>query len=64
MYKVQKGAKKPERKLRICGNYSLTKSAQYDTMVIHTVIVCLSMGIPPNVVILPQEQDAVKYQVG
>ena len=64
MYKVQKDAKKPELKLRICGKSSLTKSAGYGTMIIHTVILCLSMGIPSNKVILPQEKDAVKYLDG
>ena len=41
-------------------NYSLTKTAQHDTMIIHTVILCLSLDIPSNMVILPQDGDAVK----
>jgi len=32
-------------------------------MKLHTVIVCLSMAILPNMVILPQVVDAVKYEV-
>ena len=41
-------------------NYSLTKSENYVTMILHTVIVCLSMDIPSNTVILPQYGDDVK----
>ena len=41
-------------------NYALTKTANYVTMILRTVIVCLSMGIPSNMVILPQDGDVVK----
>ena len=54
------GAKKPELQLRKCENYSLTKNAQYDTMIIHTVILCLFMDFTSNMVILSQEGTAVK----
>ena len=63
MYNLQKDAKKPGQKPRNCGNYSLTKYAQHDTMIIHTVILCLSMGTPPNMDILPQERAVVKKEV-
>ena len=41
-------------------NYALTKNANYVTMILHIVIVCLSMDIPSNMVILPQYVDDVK----
>ena len=45
------------------GNYSLTKSEQHDTMIIHTVILCLFLDFTSNMVILPQDRDDVKHQV-
>ena len=33
-------------------NYSLTKSAQYDKMIIHTFILCLFLDFTSNMVIL------------
>ena len=56
--------KNPKENLRNCGNYSLTKIAQYDTLIIHTVILCLLMDFTSNEVILPQGGDNVKRQVG
>jgi hypothetical protein len=50
----QKIYKKTRHMPRDYRNYSLTKTAQHDTMIIHTVIVCLSAGIPADKVILPQ----------
>ena len=57
-----KRRKKPGSKPWKCGNYSLTKSAQYDTLIIHTVILCLPMDFTSNEVILPQDRDNVKHQ--
>ena len=47
-----------------CGIYSLTKSERHDTMIIHTVILCLFMDFTSNMDILPQDRGCVKYQVG
>ena len=52
--------KKTRHMPRDQSNYSLTKTAQHDTMIIHTVILCLSLDIPSNMVILPQYVDDVK----
>ena len=54
-------AKKPGPKPWNCGNYSLTKTAQYGTMIIHTVILCLFLDFTSNMVILSQEWTAVKW---
>ena len=56
----QKIYKKTRHMPRDTPNYSLTKSENYVTMIFHTVIVCLSMDIPSNMVILPQYVDVVK----
>jgi hypothetical protein len=56
----QKIYKKTRHMPREQSNYSLTKTAQHDTMIIHTVILCLSLDIPSNMVILPQDGDVVK----
>ena len=45
---------------RNCENYSLTKNTQYDTMIIHTVILCLFLDFISNMVILSQEWATVK----
>ena len=44
-------------------NYALTKSERYDTMIIHTVILCPPADFTSNKVILPQDRDDVKHQV-
>ena len=41
--------------------YALTKIEYYDTITIHTVIVCLFMVCTPNKDILPQEWADVKH---
>ena len=56
----QKGYKKTRPKPRNCGKYSLTKNIQYDTMIFHTVILCLFLDFTSNMVILAQEGAAVK----
>ena len=56
----QKIYKKTRHMPRDTQNYALTKTAHYVTMIFHTVIVCLSMDIPSNMVILPQYVDVVK----
>ena len=45
------------RKKSIC---LLTKKAQYDTITIHTVLLCLFLDFTSNMVILPQHGAAVK----
>ena len=64
----QYGREKESRKMhkktrhmpRKCTEYSLTKTAQYDTMTIHTVILCLFLDFTSNMVILSQIWAAVK----
>ena len=43
--------------------YALTKKNGCDKMVIHTVVVCPSVAIRSNMVILPQMEADVKHQV-
>ena len=59
----KKGVKKPGSKPRNYEKYALTKIEHYDTITIHTVIVCLFMVCTPNKDILPQEWADVKHQV-
>ena len=56
--KQKRGQKAPKLQ-----NYTLTTAVGCYIMKLHTVIVCLSMAILPNMVILPQDVDAVKYEV-
>ena len=60
---VQKRRKKIRVRTLEMQKYSLTKSEQHDTMIIHTVILCLFMDFASNMVILPQDGDNVKHQV-
>jgi len=43
--------------------FTLTNKMICAMMVIHTVIVCPSLDIRSNMVILPHMEDDVKYQV-
>ena len=61
--RVQKGAKKRGKKPRNCGIFSLTKGTGYDTMNIHTVILCLLMDFTSNTGILAQDGARVKWKV-
>ena len=54
------GKKKPGRVSWNCGNYSLTRFAGCDTMIIHTVILCPILDSHSDMVILPQDGAAVK----
>jgi hypothetical protein len=57
------GTKKPGQKCLGTSKYGLTNKTGWYTMVFHTVILCPSMGILPNMVILPQDMVAVKKKV-
>ena len=59
----KKDTKKPGSKPWNYEKYTLTKIERYDTITIHTVIVCLSADCIPNKDILPQEWAGVKHQV-
>ena len=60
---------KPERKKKTGAKasefkkYSLTNRVGCDTMIFHTVILCLFRAILPNMVILPHMGFAVKWKV-
>jgi len=59
----EKWRKKTRHKPRNCGNYPLTFFARCDTMIIHTVILCLFLDFTSNMVILAQITAAVKQEV-
>ena len=70
MYKVNydgEGSRKKHKKTRHmprkCANYSLTKTVWHDTMIIHTVILCLLMDFTSDKAILPQYEAAVKHEL-
>ena len=58
-----KNAKIPEKNPRNCGIYSLTKTALHGIIVVHTVILCLFLESTLDMVILPQFQAAVKWEL-
>ena len=63
LYTVQKGAKKTGGKPRKTGKSPLTNGGEDVTMVFHTVILCLFVAIPSNMVILSQDGEVVKMKV-